>query len=62
MISIGYSLLGIALISFGFRRQYAVEAVVRRGDCHWTATAARLNHPDRMMSRPPHGARLGPPT
>jgi putative membrane protein len=41
LLGVGYSLLGIALIAYGHRRQYAVEAAVRRGE--WApldATAA----------------------
>lgn len=32
LLGVGYSLLGIALIFYGHRRQQAVEAAVRRGD------------------------------
>jgi inner membrane protein YidH len=32
LVGVGYSLLGIALILYGFRRQYTVEAAVRRGE------------------------------
>jgi putative membrane protein len=41
LLGVGYSLLGIALITYGHRRQQAVEAAVRRGE--WApldATAA----------------------
>jgi putative membrane protein len=32
LLGVGYALLGIALISYGYLRQRAVEAAVRRGD------------------------------
>ena len=32
LLGVGYSLLGIAFIFYGHRRQYAVEAAVRRGE------------------------------
>jgi putative membrane protein len=32
LLGVGYSLLGIALIAYGFRRQQAVETAVRRGE------------------------------
>jgi putative membrane protein len=41
LLGVGYSLLGIAVIGYGHRRQHAVEAAVRRGE--WApldATAA----------------------
>jgi putative membrane protein len=40
LLGVGYSLLGIALISYGFRRQYAVEAAVRRGE--WAPVDAKV--------------------
>jgi putative membrane protein len=32
LLGVGYALLGIALIGYGLRRQYAVEAAVSRGE------------------------------
>jgi inner membrane protein YidH len=32
LLGVGYSLLGIAFIAYGYRRQYAVEAALRRGE------------------------------
>lgn len=32
LLGVGYSLLGVAFISYGHRRQHAVEAAVRRGE------------------------------
>ena len=32
LLGIGYSLLGVAFIVYGYRRQYAVEAAVGRGE------------------------------
>jgi putative membrane protein len=40
LLGVGYALLGIALISYGHRRQDAVEAAVRRGD--WAPLDARV--------------------
>lgn len=40
LLGVGYSLLGIALIFYGFRRQYAVEAAVRRGE--WAPFDAKV--------------------
>ena len=40
LLGVGYSLLGIALIFYGHRRQYAVEAAVRRGE--WAPLDARV--------------------
>jgi putative membrane protein len=31
-LGVGYSLLGVAFIAYGYRRQHAVEAAVRRGE------------------------------
>jgi hypothetical protein len=43
LLGVGYSLLGIALISYGHRRQNAVEAAVRRGEwAQLDATAAAV--------------------
>ena len=38
LLGVGYSLLGIALIFYGHRRQQVVEAAVRRGE--WAPLAA----------------------
>jgi putative membrane protein len=40
LLGVGYSLLGIALIFYGFRRQYAVEAAIRRGE--WAPFDAKV--------------------
>jgi uncharacterized membrane protein YidH (DUF202 family) len=40
LLGVGYSLLGMALIFYGYRRQYAVEAAVRRGE--WAPLDARV--------------------
>lgn len=40
LLGVGYSLLGIALILYGFRRQQAVEAAVRRGE--WAPLDAQV--------------------
>jgi putative membrane protein len=40
LLGTGYSLLGIALISYGFRRQQAVETAVRRGE--WAPLDAKV--------------------
>ena len=32
LLGVGYSLLGIAFIAYGHRRQHVVEAAVRRGE------------------------------
>jgi putative membrane protein len=40
LLGVGYSLLGIALMFYGFRRQYAVEAAVRRGE--WAPLDAKV--------------------
>jgi uncharacterized membrane protein YidH (DUF202 family) len=39
-LGVGYSLLGIAFIFYGHRRQYAGEAAVRRGE--WAPLDARV--------------------
>jgi inner membrane protein YidH len=39
LLGVGYSLLGCALIFYGYRRQGAVEAAVRRGE--WAALDMR---------------------
>ncbi len=40
LLGVGYALLGIGLIFYGHRRQYAVEAAVRRGE--WAPLDARV--------------------
>jgi putative membrane protein len=40
LLGVGYSLLGIAFIGYGHRRQYLVEAAVRRGE--WAPLDARV--------------------
>lgn len=40
LLGIGYASLGIALISYGHRRQYSVEAALRRGE--WAPIDARV--------------------
>ena len=40
LLGIGYSLLGIAFILYGYRRQQAVESAVRRGE--WAPLDARV--------------------
>ena len=40
LLGVGYSLLGVAFIFYGQRRQTAVEAAVRRGE--WTPLDARV--------------------
>jgi putative membrane protein len=40
LLGVGYSLLGIAFIAYGLRRQYAVEAAVRRGE--WAPLDGRV--------------------
>jgi putative membrane protein len=40
LLGVGYSLLGVAFIFYGQRRQTAVEAAVRRGE--WTGPNARV--------------------
>jgi putative membrane protein len=39
LLGVGYALLGIALICYGHRRQYTVEAALRRGE--WASIDAR---------------------
>jgi putative membrane protein len=39
MIGVGYAVLGIALIGYGHRRQFTVEAALRRGE--WAPMDAR---------------------
>jgi putative membrane protein len=39
ILGVGYSLLGIAFIAYGYRRQHAVEAAVRHGE--WAPLDAR---------------------
>jgi putative membrane protein len=40
LLGVGYSLLGVAFISYGHRRQRVVEAAVRRGE--WAPLDARI--------------------
>jgi putative membrane protein len=40
VLGVGYSLLGIAFIAYGHRRQQIVEAAVRRGD--WAPLDSRV--------------------
>ena len=40
LLGVGYSLLGIAFIWYGHRRQFLVEAAVRRGE--WAPLDARV--------------------
>lgn len=39
LLGVGYALLGIALIAYGYRRQYTVESALRRGE--WAPIDAR---------------------
>jgi hypothetical protein len=39
-LGVGYSLLGVAFVFYGQRRQNAIEAAVRRGE--WTPLDARV--------------------
>jgi putative membrane protein len=39
LLGVGYSVLGIAFIAYGHRRQFAVEAALRRGD--WAGMDSR---------------------
>jgi putative membrane protein len=41
VLGVGYALLGIALIAYGHRRQYAVEAALRRGE--WAPIDTRVS-------------------
>ena len=40
LLGVGYSLVGIAFIAYGHRRQFLVEAAVRRGE--WAPLDARV--------------------
>jgi putative membrane protein len=40
LLGVGYSLLGIAFIAYGHRRQFLVEAAVRRGE--WAPLDSRV--------------------
>ena len=40
LLGVGYALLGVMLIMYGHRRQYAVEAAVQRGE--WAPVNARV--------------------
>jgi putative membrane protein len=40
LLGVGYSLLGVAFIAYGHRRQRVVEAAVRRGE--WAPLDARI--------------------
>ena len=40
LLGVGYSLLGVAFIFYGYRRQYVVEAAMRRGE--WAPFDARV--------------------
>jgi len=41
LLGVGYSVLGIAFIAYGHRRQYLVEDAVRRGE--WAPLDARVS-------------------
>ena len=45
VLGIGYSLLGLAFIAYGYRRQRMVEAALRRGE--WALLDERGGRPDR---------------